>query len=498
MIDHNILFIVLIVLVLCIIYHEKNSNVEHFVPGKSCTNIKAINFTDPLKLQENIQADDCTCNFAGDKVLCSRYFSLGYKYPDYTNPNKRCHDTTAYNFEINSKSKDNSLCQYEDNNTCIFPVSMSNINSLYDIIDNPEEYQSLLNKNSGNINYGNILRSGPCIPPNKNRGNKIDLYFRLFNRSAIKLNISSLDPVFNLWDLTGRINSEQLKQEYGKIIRTYKFSEDNLETNMEVIGYGLNIPNDASYNDIVKKFNTNSTDKIKHVALAVSKDGSKYAIGISNTKDGAMDIAILNAILYEPLNDSNIDKVSNFNMDRSYTRTISLFIKASMLSVQQYNKIKQDIKDNKIVDEENRLIVDYKDKIKQNTINPVGILMINDIRYFKYPNNPEILDTCIDVIPTIESKCYDTNKYGNQRNCNEVIMIRHDKKNNKCNVIQEKVNIIKNVNVDLSASKNTSELTVNLPTKIANSMINDYKCLDKDTSCLIYSINDTRFCKGTY
>ena len=58
MIDHNILFIVLIALILYIIYREKNSNVEHFVPGKSCTNIKATNFTNPLKLQENTQADD--------------------------------------------------------------------------------------------------------------------------------------------------------------------------------------------------------------------------------------------------------------------------------------------------------------------------------------------------------------------------------------------------------------------------------------------------------
>ncbi len=497
MIDHNILFIVLIALILYIIYREKNSNVEHFVPGKSCTNIKATNFTNPLKLQENTQADDCTCNFPEDKVICSRYFSLGYKYPDYTNPTRRCHDKDAYNFEINSKSPDNSLCQYENNNTCIFPVSMSNINSLYDIIDNPEEYKSLLNGN-GEINYGNILRSGPCIPRHKNRGNKLDLYFRLFNRSAINLSISSTDPIFNLWDLTGKINSEQLKQEYGKIIRTYKFSEDNLETTMEVIGYGLNIPNNSSYNDIVKKFNTNSNDKIKHIALAVSKDGSKYAIGISNTKDGAMDIAILNAILYEPLNDSNIDNVSSFNMDRSYTRSISLFSKASILSDQEYNKIKQDIKDNKIVDEENRLLIYYKDKITENITNPVGILMINNNRYFKYPNNSNVLDKCLDVIPSIETKCYDTDKFGNERNCNEVIMIRHDNKTNKCNVIQEKVNIIKNDNVDLSTSKNASELTVNLPIKIVNSMIKDYKCTNKDVDCLIYSINDTRFCKGTY
>lgn len=496
MINHNFILIIIVIILLTLVFYKK-TNFEHFVPGKVCTNPKASNYMNPANLTINDKSDDCVCEFPDHKVVCSRYFSVNYEYPDYTNNYNRCHDSDAYNFELNSKIPNNNLCQYENNDTCIFPTSLSNINSLYDIIDNPEEYLSLHN-DDGSINYNNILRFGPCISKNKHRDTKLDLYFRLFNRKAINLSLNSSDPIFNLWDLAGKISIDQLKADYGKVIKSYTFIEETIETKIDVLGYGQNMLPEVSYNEIVNNFNNNllSSNRIKHVALAISKDGSKYAIGIGNTKDSAMDIAILNAILFEPITEKNID-IQHNELNRSYTRTIHLFNKAKLMNNSDYTRIKKDINDKRIVNDEDKLLVLYRDKMNENDKNPVGILMINNDRYFKYPNNSDTLNKCLNVVKQIESKCFDSNKIVNgERNCNEVIMIRHDKANEKCTIIQNNKNIIKNSEYDFSKSNNLKEMNLNTPIKMVNSTIIDSSCNDKDVDCFIYSINDKRFCKG--
>ena len=66
--------------------------------------------------------------------------------------------------------------------------------------------------------------------------------------------------------------------------------------------------------------------------------------------------------------------------------------KSQRMTLDEYDKIKKDIADNKVVDEESKLIVLCRDKMIENVNNPVGIFMINNDRYFKYPK-PISLDT---------------------------------------------------------------------------------------------------------
>ena len=123
--------------------------------------------------------------------------------------------------------------------------------------------------------------------------------------------------------------------------------------------------------------------------------------------------------------------------------------------------------------------------------------MINNDRYFKYPNNSNTLNKCIDVIKNIDSKCFESNKMINgERNCNEIAMIRYDKTNDRCTIIQNNKNVIKNSEYDFSKSNNIKEINLNTTAKMINSSIIDSNCNDTDINCFIYSINDNRFCKG--
>ena len=492
MINHNFILIIIVFVIIVLINSNK---IEHFVPGKACTDIKSKNYKNPISLSPNETTDNCVCDYPSN-IICSRYFATNYQSPDYSDDFKRCFDTTAYNFEINDKIKNNNLCQYENNDVCYFPINTSNINSLYDIIDNPEEYLSLHNED-GNINYNNILRSGPCIPKRKNRNVKLELYYRLFNRNAINLSLSGLDPMFNLWDSNGKITEEQLNASYGKIIRSYNFIEEGLDTNIDVTGYGIQIPVKSSYEEIVNTFSNQSDDKKRHVALAISKNCDKYAIGVGKTKELAMDIAILNCLLYEPIIDENIESKQNVNIDRSYNRIIYQFKKTKLFSIAEYEKTKEDIGKNINVSDDMKLLINYIDKINENKENPIGILMVNNLRYFKYANDPNILDKCLDKIKDISSNCDPNNKIINgEINCNEVVMLKYDNKKQKCSILQNDQNAIKNYEYDFSKTKKLSEINKNIPIKMINSMYMNYGCNNPDTQCFIYSINNNRFCKS--
>jgi hypothetical protein len=51
--------------------------------------------------------------------------------------------------------------------------------------------------------------------------------------------------------------------------------------------------------------------------------------------------------------------------------------------------------------------------------NPAGILMLDNNRYFKYPNNQSTLDSCIENVKNISSKCFLNNN---------IIQVEFDKK----------------------------------------------------------------------
>ena len=143
-----------------------------------------------------------------------------------------------------------------------------------------------------------------------------------------------------------------------------------------------------------------------------------------------------------------------------------------------------------------KLLVNYLDKINENSNNPIGILMVDNDRYFKYPNNSTILDKCIDNIKNISSKCDPLNKTINGfRNCNEVVMVKYNDITQQCTILQNDKNVIKNYEYDFSKSKNLSEINKNTPIQMINEMYLNYGCNNPNTECFIYSINDNRFCK---
>ncbi len=123
--------------------------------------------------------------------------------------------------------------------------------------------------------------------------------------------------------------------------------------------------------------------------------------------------------------------------------------------------------------------------------------MINNDRYFKYPNNQSTLDSCIENIKNISSKCFlNNNDINGNKNCNEVVMIRYDNNNKQCNILHDDFSLIKNSDYDFSKSKLINEINVNLPVKMVNTMYNNYNCSDPNVDCFIHSINKKRFCKS--
>lgn len=489
--------LIILLFVYCIYtYFNNTSNIEHFLSNTICTNIHATNYTNPIHLTSSDKIDNCVCNYDNSKIICSRYFSSNYIEPTFSNTTIRCHDTTAYNFELNTKLPDNSVCQYENNEQCIFPISYTNINSLYDIIDNPSEYASIINSD-GSINYNNILTVGPCISVTKNRAQKLKLHYQIFNRKQHKM-VNMYEPIFNIWDYAGKISIEQLKFSFGKTYKSYKFHIPNenvkLETNIDMNGYGIDVDINVSYPLLVDKINNT-----KQIALAISNNCDKYAIGIGNTADLAMDIAMMNAILFDKTNTS-----TDLMVQRSYTKTIYQFQKAKLLSADEIEKIKNNLIVNEhitqdIVDE-NKTLLHIINKLEENKTNPVAILMLNNKRYYKYLNDGKILTKCSNLISTIKSDCYIDKHVDvdgkNERNCNETVVLRYDNNTNTCSIVQKTDKLIKNNIVDLSINNSIyNDIQQNATINTTHSLLNDINCDKNGIDCFIYSINDKRFCK---
>jgi hypothetical protein len=210
-----------------------------------------------------------------------------------------------------------------------------------------------------------------------------------------------------------------------------------------------------------------------------------------------MDIAIMNCILYDATVNETIDSKQDSNVDRPYKRIIYLFKRAKLMSKDEYNNIKLQINNNIIVSENDKTLVQYVDKINENIQNQSGILMINNDRYFKYPNNSSTLDSCLDNVKNIVPKCFlNNNTINGNQNCNEVVMIRRDNDTKQCNILQDDFSLIKNSEYDFSKSKLINEINVNLPVKMINKMYNDYNCGENNVDCFLHSINKKRFCKS--
>ena len=193
---------------------------------------------------------------------------------------------------------DNSKCKTINNKICRFPMSDSNVNSLYGISSNEDEFKSLVN-NSGELMPGNMLTQGALYndTTKKIRQDKKMLFKELFfDSDTIEGN------GLNLWDNNGFIDMTLLTSTDSILSKKYtvKDESDN-KSSIDILSAYLdnfgNIVNRKGYNlegiprnyyELVKLANSKGFS----VALAVNKNANKYACGIAKTKASACDIAL--------------------------------------------------------------------------------------------------------------------------------------------------------------------------------------------------------------
>jgi len=193
---------------------------------------------------------------------------------------------------------DNSKCKTINNKICRFSMSNSNVNSLYGISSNEDEFKSLVN-NSGELMPGNMLTQGALYNDvtKKIRQDKKMLFKELFfDSDTIEGN------GLNLWDDNGFVDMKLLTSTDSILSKKYTVKDESENESSTVVlssyvdnfgniinrkGYNLEgIP--RNYYELVKLANS----KGFKVALAVNKSANKYACGIAKTKASACDIAL--------------------------------------------------------------------------------------------------------------------------------------------------------------------------------------------------------------
>jgi hypothetical protein len=199
---------------------------------------------------------------------------------------------------------DNSKCKIINNKICRFPMSKSNVNSLYGITSNEDEFKSLVN-NNGELMPGNMLTQGTIYDDatTKIRQDKKILFKELFfDSDTIEGN------GLNLWDDNGFVDMGLLTSVDNILSKKYSINDESQnELSTEVItsyvdnfgniinrkGYNLEgIP--RNYYELVKLANNRGLK----VALAVNKNANKYACGIATTKAAACDIALVRCKIF--------------------------------------------------------------------------------------------------------------------------------------------------------------------------------------------------------
>ena len=144
---------------------------------------------------------------------------------------------------------DNSKCKTINNKICRFPMSNSNVNSLYGISSNEDEFKSLIN-NSGELMPGNMLTQGALYndATKKIRQDKKMLFKELFfDSDTIEGN------GLNLWDDNGFIDMTLLTSTDSILSKKYIVKdESNNESSADVLSSYVdnfgNIVNRKGYN----------------------------------------------------------------------------------------------------------------------------------------------------------------------------------------------------------------------------------------------------------
>ncbi len=242
------------------------------------------------------------------KTKCCKKTADNYQAPTM-NKKYRCTDREAANFEpeeivdengrsdINQKLGNDAVCQYVDNDKCHFPVHLSNVNSFVDIVGNSAEIDKLIDENGIN-NYYLLPACGDEM-----RSRKLDLFHRLFLPYSLKRNEEGELVIedgkvvkeyhrspngigLNVWDFAGKVEGQQFTNTYKRFYGSPTF--DSMKNKIQKQSYGFGkIP--ETYYQLQKL----AEEKNLHIALAISSDFRRYAIGMSPYEKDAMEIALL-------------------------------------------------------------------------------------------------------------------------------------------------------------------------------------------------------------
>jgi len=227
-------------------------------------------------------------NIDGKTVVMDEDNDIYLKYED---------GTVVYKKKYNI---DNSKCKNINNKICRFPMAKTNVNSLYGISSNENEFKSLVNDNN-ELMPNNYRVQGEIFNEKQKqiiRQDKKSIYKKLFFDSET---IEGLG--LNLWSINSYVNYRQLTTDKDSFVtENYNFINndkktitgdiynsfiDNKNILINIKGYGFStIP--RNYYELVKFANNNGF----HIALAVSENADKYACGIATTKAIACDIAL--------------------------------------------------------------------------------------------------------------------------------------------------------------------------------------------------------------
>ena len=589
--------IILLIILFVLFYSITESNIESFEVLQErnifCNDVNAINYYKNVNPNKKLTNDDIVDNsycYYNTNYVCNRPFANNYNY-NYYDLDGGCdnqhydnyedvyvkddkgnkiklqkselhNNNTYFGREVNidnmtykndnsivykqKKKIDNSKCKKINNKICRFPMSNTKINSLRGISKDDNEFNSMIS-DKNEILPGKYLTQGQMFTDEekKLRRNKKVLFNELFYNSN---EISGHG--FNIWDLEGKVDIRQL-QNSNNIYKTLS-NVDN-ETKFELLHSYIDFNNNIkikkgykfqsiprNYLELVEMANR----KGYHIALAVSENAEKYAIGIASTKSIACDIALSRCISFIDYEDiekyfkgmkfllldylkkrRNVYEKKNIftkskiilnsekykdmvkykeNLFNYLEKLDDLTLGNMLFKYLSHKEIYEKLNNSSITDDivkKSEGLVDEKPKLNEllrylfhkmkteNITNKCGILMINSNRYENFDNDiTDLIDKC-KPLPKVNKLC---NKEDN--GCQEISAIGLDK-GGDCMMFQDYSNIFVENNYNKLPIKNgknmineREEILKNERVDLANSVLD--KCNKmSNNNCVLYKIN---------
>ena len=466
-----------------------------------------------IKLKKNEIKGDKYCN--REVYICKDNY-LKYK------------DDDEYVYKLLFNNENNKII---NNKICKFRMADTDINSLYGISQNENEFKNILfDKNKLIPDLINLnIYSQEDKEIMKNKINLYKIFIKTNEINGLGLNIWDLNGFLGIRQLCANQNhlfSETLDNKKNNIIMSFTDNNNNI---IKKYGYGFRyIP--RSYYELVNYANSNNL----HVALAISKKVDRYACGIGKTKAIACDIAIARCDTFISLEniinnypnledelrteiknkmnlypikgffgniidcergfnelDSNNDKLNykmildNYVNSKNSNTLAVLFYRChshkdiyNIIKNIKNNTINYDGSINGVYNKLIKKVIDEKD-------NSSGILMIDNERYMNFSDNIDnIIKKC-----NLRNNLEVCNK--NDKICNDVNVIGY--KDEKCYIYPNYKKIFENWDNFKNVPKTErNEIINNNKVNVAKETIE--LCKKTGSECLLYKLDNKKYC----